>query len=343
MEFSPSNLAAWNEQDVREELLAPVLKQLGYSKGTKNDVFRGQILTLRYPRLSLGRKKPSTDPELRGEADYVCDLNLPSNRHIRWVVEAKGPSVEIESDEIEQAYSYAGHPDVRAVYFCLCNGRIMEFFQTSLGPKSASILRVECSNLSADFLKIENLVGPLALERDWGGHELDIGVPIGKGLRSISQIVGGSLEYTETSLGDPMLIGMRVGISGGSIERGPENTLVSYFRTSAMNGRLDRMVTRLGLNNMVASSQDAVLSVDESRPTIFRCEHSARIPAGESVWNINTGGEFVLERDLSCRVTTESEGVLVGKCFKGHFRSLFSYPDMGVEVRALGTFEINLS
>ena len=68
------NFASWNEQDVREEFLAPLLKQLGYAKGTESNIIREQSLSLRYPKAFLGRKKPKSDPILRGEADYICEV-----------------------------------------------------------------------------------------------------------------------------------------------------------------------------------------------------------------------------------------------------------------------------
>ena len=79
--------------------------------------------SLRYPRKFLGRKDLSKDPELRGKADYI----LEAKRKVRWVLEAKAPDGQITQDDIEQAWSYANHPEVRAVYFVLCNGAHSRF------------------------------------------------------------------------------------------------------------------------------------------------------------------------------------------------------------------------
>jgi hypothetical protein len=73
MLFEPIDLSKFNEQDVREEILAPIIRCLGYRRGTSNDVIRE--LSLRYPRIFLGRKKSKKDPIIRGEADYIFDID----------------------------------------------------------------------------------------------------------------------------------------------------------------------------------------------------------------------------------------------------------------------------
>lgn len=52
--------------------------------------------------------------------DYVMEINgIPS-----WILEAKSPKeVLLNSKHSEQAYSYAIHPEIRAKYYALCNGR----------------------------------------------------------------------------------------------------------------------------------------------------------------------------------------------------------------------------
>ena len=72
------------ETDGREEIVAPLLRHLGYRSSTINDIVREQ--NLRYPNLQLGRRKP-TDPLLRGKADYICI----AGGLVKWVIEAKTP------------------------------------------------------------------------------------------------------------------------------------------------------------------------------------------------------------------------------------------------------------
>jgi len=68
-----------NEADVREEVIAPLLRHLGYRSGTNHNVIREQPLS--YPKAFLGRKQRN-DPILRGKADYICE----AYSQVRWVI-----------------------------------------------------------------------------------------------------------------------------------------------------------------------------------------------------------------------------------------------------------------
>ena len=107
-----------NETDIREEIVTPLLRHLGYRSGTHHNVIREQLLS--YPKSFLGRKK-NTDPILRGRADYICE----AHNKIRWVIEAKSPDAPLDQDAQEQSWTYANHPEIRAVYFCLTNSSML--------------------------------------------------------------------------------------------------------------------------------------------------------------------------------------------------------------------------
>src|SRR5688572_14860240 len=88
----------YSENDVRETIIRPLIAKLGYAP----EMVTTQ-LALKYDRLFLGHKKGADkDRQLRGEADYIMDID----GRLRWVIEAKKPG-EITDDDREQAYSYA--------------------------------------------------------------------------------------------------------------------------------------------------------------------------------------------------------------------------------------------
>jgi predicted type IV restriction endonuclease len=150
------NFDKLNEADVREEIIAPLVRQLGYRSDSENNVLRE--LPLRYPSVFFGRKSQKKDQLLRGKADYV----LEAGRRVRWVIEAKSPAAGISDDDVEQAYSYAVHAEVRAVYFVLCNGREFIIFQTNMGPGVSPLLKLSYDQLvSAEGVRVlENLLSP---------------------------------------------------------------------------------------------------------------------------------------------------------------------------------------
>src|SRR5690242_8296799 len=94
-----------NEADVREDIAAPLLRALGYVRGTENDITREHFL--RYEALQLGRKK-SNDLPLGGKADYLLTVAGAG----RWVLETKPPDEAIDLNTIDQTISYARHPEV---------------------------------------------------------------------------------------------------------------------------------------------------------------------------------------------------------------------------------------
>ena len=114
-ELGDFQFVGYNETDVREEIAVPLLNFLGYKKGTNADILREH--TLKYDYVFLGRKKRN-DPPLRGRADYVLAVNGAG----RWVLEIKSPNEKIGIDEIEQALSYARHPEIAGSYAAITNG-----------------------------------------------------------------------------------------------------------------------------------------------------------------------------------------------------------------------------
>ena len=105
------NFKSWNESDVREDFIAPLLSILGYSKGTVNDIIREKSLRLSEPFHRIGRKNVSID--------YVPSVRLKSF----WIIEAKpGKSKEMNFGDLLQAHLYAIHPEVQVPFIVLCNG-----------------------------------------------------------------------------------------------------------------------------------------------------------------------------------------------------------------------------
>src|SRR5439155_9662094 len=96
---------------VREEILTPLLKALGYGTEAKR-IIRNN--TLRHPFLKYGHR----EIPIRSEADYILVID---GIH-RWVLEAKPPE-PITDNDVHQAYSYTVHPEVNGIYFAVCNGR----------------------------------------------------------------------------------------------------------------------------------------------------------------------------------------------------------------------------
>lgn len=127
-DFSRINSSEFKEDSVREELILPLLQQLGY---TAEQIVRSK--SLQHPFLKIGSKKRAVT--------LVPDYLLKVGGSYAWVLDAKSPTENIRADtHIEQVYSYATHPEVRTKFFALCNGNeFIVFKQDSQEPQRPAL------------------------------------------------------------------------------------------------------------------------------------------------------------------------------------------------------------
>ncbi len=101
----------FKEDSVREVIILPILKELGYKQ---SDIVRSK--TLQHPFLKVGSNK-------KIPIKLVPDYSIKVADNFAWVLDAKSPDQDInDNDNIEQVYSYSTHPEIRSTYFALCNG-----------------------------------------------------------------------------------------------------------------------------------------------------------------------------------------------------------------------------
>ena len=334
MEFRPYDFDYLNETDIREEIVSPLLRLLNYRSGTENNIIREQ--SLNYPCAFLGRKK-RTDPLLRGRADYICEVR----NKVRWVIEAKAPDASLDMDAIEQAWTYANHPEIRAVYFCLTNGREFIVFQTNHGPEAPPIFQCRYEKLEESLGILRNLLGPESIMRDHPTHE--VGEPIGLGLRSIVRITNGSITYESNTLGIRPLIGLTTSVTEGSVERNAYGQLEAYLETLVPFQSLQKLNQKLGLHTIQVTSEDGVISSDASKPTIFSGESKHILPQGEMALDLNSWSEAPLPMNILVCTKTIASGVLSDHVFCGHFQAILNYMTTGLNIDLKGTFRMHLA
>ena len=94
---------------------------------------------------------------------------------------------------------------MRAVLFCLCNGRDLKVYRSDRLPESALIYEAAYDDFEAEFDTILNLLSPEAMMRSYPEVEIDEGKPLAPGLRSMAQIAGGYFRYTSITPPNPAL------------------------------------------------------------------------------------------------------------------------------------------
>lgn len=335
--FTPLSFEKFNESDVREEVIAPLLRRLGYKTGGENNITREQLL--RYPKISLGRKDPKKDPELRGKADYIMEVG----GRLRWVLEAKAPEVAIDVDAIEQAWTYSNHTEIRAIYFVLCNGRTLSVFRTVHAPDADALLSLNYEELETKFQLLTNLLSPEALMRDFPSLEVDVGLPIASGLRSIARITNGMIRYEQNSLGLALLNDLQVAITSGAVEREESGRLIAFLKTASPSRFLQELNERLGLAQFEMISEHTQLSTDIQSPTVFSSRNTIILPAGEEALDLTTWRRTKLLMNITCDVTVKAQGVYKERLFSGVFESILRYHEFGLDVALSGSFEIHLA
>lgn len=171
-DFSILDNPEFKEDAVREEIIFPILKELGYSASGENKIVRSR--RLKHPYVSIGSQQKA----IHIIPDYVMEINnIPC-----WICEAKAPAVNIlDIKHTGQAYSYAIHPDIHAKYFALCNGR--EFLLYSI-EEFNPILHFNLSDLCFYWEKLKSFLSPTTLLKnfrkpeflkDYGLHILQLG------------------------------------------------------------------------------------------------------------------------------------------------------------------------
>ena len=121
----------FKEDSVREVIILPILKGLGY---TQDDIVRSK--TLQHPFLKIGSKKRPIN--------LVPDYALKVENNFAWVLDAKAPNQKIINDDnVEQVYSYATHPEIRSTFFALCNGLEFSVFRTNDTEKPVLFFQVD--------------------------------------------------------------------------------------------------------------------------------------------------------------------------------------------------------
>lgn len=140
----------FKEDSVREIVILPILKELGYSQG---NIVRSK--TLQHPFIKIGSKKRPIN--------LVPDYALKVENNFAWVLDAKAPNQKIINDDnVEQVYSYATHPEIRSNYFTLCNGLEFSVYRTADTDKP--VLFFELENIEANWEDLKLFLAPTSFQ-----------------------------------------------------------------------------------------------------------------------------------------------------------------------------------
>jgi Type I restriction enzyme R protein N terminus (HSDR_N) len=303
-----------NETDVRETIVRPLIERLGYRHGTDANIITEK--TLRYEKAFLGRKSPKKDPPLVGRADYICEVVSFG----RWVVEVKAPAESVSHDAVEQAHTYASHPEIAATFFLVTNGRTFQLYETSKLLEPA--LAWEYEDEDDNWLRLFNLLNPDAFRRRARLTLVDPGMPLGIGLASRLRIIGGTVTYEEHKGDHPFLQaeslnGMALPVVGGYVTRGDDRRIIGHLKMAKVAGGPFDFNKMLGVSDEYDFYTAAdYISVDAERPSIFQNFVSYVFPFGTHM-TLPGLGNISVPMEIASTATTEAVGYVHDDRFVG--------------------------
>jgi hypothetical protein len=168
--WSTRDFSNWNENDVREDFVTPLLRVLGYAKGTVADVVRERYVPLSKPYHRVGRQYV--------KIDYAPTLRLRSF----WIIEAKpGVSQEMDFGDLLQAHLYAIHPEVNVPLIVLTNGWSVRIYDAlTVRSWNEPILVSNRDDCDHTFRELRDLIGAKPMLRSLREVDPIIATAIGR-------------------------------------------------------------------------------------------------------------------------------------------------------------------
>lgn len=192
-DFKLTDNPEFQEDSVREEIVLPILKGLGYSADKPNQIIRSRKLL--HPFVSIGSQ--------RKNIYIIPDYLLEVNNKPAWILDAKAPNEKvIKSENVEQAYSYAMHSAVRVNFFALCNGKEFALYNVQ---KAEPLLYFPTVAIPRYWEPLKSLLAPEnALKENYFKVSKDLGLHLKRlGFESFDSLVFANVPVTEIGQLDP--------------------------------------------------------------------------------------------------------------------------------------------
>lgn len=141
----------FKEDSVRELIVLPILNRLGYNAVGSPRVSRSK--TLKHPFIRIGTKNHPVS--------IIPDYSLYHDDTPIFILDAKSPSQDIlDPKHVQQAYSYAYHPEMKCREFGLCNGSHLAIFSVQ---EEDPILLLKFEEFEHKWNEIEKILKPANL------------------------------------------------------------------------------------------------------------------------------------------------------------------------------------
>lgn len=304
----------------------PLLLALGYAAGTVNDIIREKALA--YSHSFLGRKK-KTDPPLRGRADYILTVLGAGS----WTLEIKAEFAEIDRDAIEQAITYARHPEVSGAYAAVLNGRRFVVFHNTQRSDETPLIDVPVGTTAELANALKNTLSPTAIRLDCSPPKVDLETPLASELRSNATIAKATILYNRFVWHSNQAIsheasaildetcrrmsGLHVNASGGWIRRDEQSRIIAKPEWLFPNDELKKFAEQKQFAEIEYVCLGSTLSENPLAPSIFHVIGSVNIDAGDALFDIVTWTTKFANLDAVLTYGGQVTGFLEDGVFRG--------------------------
>ncbi len=181
-DFSLLENPEFKEDSVREEIIHPILNELGYTASGQNRIVRSKAVP--HPFVKIGSKNHGIT--------IIPDYLLQVQNRNAWVLDAKSPNeVVFSGKNVEQAYSYAIHPDIRVKLYALCNGKEFVVFSVE---EFEPVLRFPVRAINSSWADLKWLLCPQSFKKEaeklGSGLDLEFVVPLAEEESTIEKEIG---------------------------------------------------------------------------------------------------------------------------------------------------------
>ncbi len=158
-DFSSLDSPDFKEDSVREDLIMPILKELGYSSQSENKIIRSKSVRHKLVQTGSGKHKLNSIP------DYLLEVG---GKYV-WVLDAKAPNEDIKTGKnVEQTYFYAIHSEIRVEFYAVCNGREFILFHIS---QPEAVLYFSLPEIEKHWHELEKHLSPSAFDKSQNKFE----------------------------------------------------------------------------------------------------------------------------------------------------------------------------
>jgi hypothetical protein len=273
------NFAEMKEVDVRADVIEPLLQSLGYESGTIHCLEREP--KLRYPFFYGGRKRSGIDRPISKFPDFIIKVNSAR----AWIIETKPPDEKINNESIDQALSYANHPEINVPLFVICNGHRIEIFQTRQGDYRVPFVAIDYPVLESRYGDLASWLSPSAFATRFPRIGTNNLRGIAPGFGDQVFIVDGGFEIVNAHRNAmAALLNMEPIVREGLV-KAVESGLMMRVKMSSGRKQIERQRKIWGHEWQECFSGDKSISADAQRPTVFSSQFIVPLREGDMIFD----------------------------------------------------------